>query len=368
MPYKPGQKIGYLGGGQLARFLSQSAQRMGLEAHVFSSNVDDPAAQVVRHWQQGEISDTKKLSDFLNQTSVTTFESEFIDIDLLKKGMNKKNNVYPRPDIMGLLQDRKLQKNLLDENSIATSDWRDVPDQNSLSEYVKEFSYPFVLKKRFMGYDGYGTFIIKNKTELDQFLKQNWKNDLYIVEQFVPFKKECAVIVARSSNGTLTHLPFVESHQKDARCDWVKGPISLKKEKKIIKQFFKLLEKLDYVGVMGIEFFLFQKELIVNEIAPRVHNTAHYSIDTEGLSQFDLHNMALLGLDLPPPQKMKQAFAMVNLIGTGQELMLSNQTGLHWYGKKENKKGRKMGHLTVTASTPEQALKKALKIRGEMGL
>ncbi len=369
MTYKPGQKIGYLGGGQLARLLSQSAQSLGLEALVFSVHNSDPAAQVVRHWHQGEISDSAKVVEFLNQISVATFESEFVDIPLLKIALAQTQcDIYPAPDVMAQIQDRKLQKKLFDDYRLPTSPWQDLPDQRSLENYAQENTFPFVLKKRFMGYDGYGTFMIHNPTELKNFIKNHWQENLYIAESFIPFKKECAIILARSLDGSLTHLPFVESHQKEARCDWVRGPLAVKKEKKWIKKLFHFLEQINYIGVMGVEFFLNKGELIINEIAPRVHNTGHYSIELEGFSQFDLHNMALLGQALPPPTKIRGGFAMVNLIGNGQALQIKACSGLHWYGKQENKIGRKMGHLTVTAATPQAALKKALKQRGELGL
>ena len=177
------------------------------------------------------------------------------------------------------------------------------------------------------------------------------------MEKWIPFKRECALMIARSADKSFTHLPLVESFQKDSRCDWVKGPIFIKAAGPMVEKLKSFLKRLHYVGVMGVEFFLTRKGLIINEIAPRVHNTGHYSQATPGWSQFDLHNMCLLGQKLPKEIKIKGGFAMANLIGSGAEVKLKPVGGLHWYGKSENRRGRKMGHINVLASSPGKALK-----------
>lgn len=362
--YSPSLKVGYLGGGQLARMLAESAHNMGLEAHVLSLKADSPAAQVTRHWHQGSIDDSKALSDFLKTVDVATFESEFLNPEKLKTAViSSKGQIFPSPELMALLQDRKTQKELFDKYNLATSPWAAVNTQQDIDDFMQSHGLPVVFKKRFFGYDGYGTFVIKNKKQLNDFINSELQPDLFIVEKFIPFKKECAVIVARSQDQSFTHLPFVESFQKDARCDWVKGPFKSKITDGVIKTLKGFLKKIDYVGVMGIEFFVTGKTLLINEIAPRVHNTGHYSQNTKGLSQFDLHNMCLLGLKLPKEIKIKQGFAMANLIGSGAKVQLKPLAGLHWYGKKENRQGRKMGHINTTASTADEALETVLKKR-----
>ena len=191
---------------------------------------------------------------------------------------------------------------------------------------------------------------------------------MFIVEKFIPFEKEMAIIFARSRDGSFTHLHLVESFHKEARCFWVKGPFKTKPISPLIKNFHKMLKKLDYVGVMGVEFFKTDKGLLVNELAPRVHNTGHYSMDTEGPSQFDLHIMCLVGHKLPKSIEIKKGFAMVNLLGEGGKVELEPLEGLHWYGKNENRPGRKMGHINVIDKNPTHALKKALKIHKRIQL
>lgn len=362
--YTPKLKIGYLGGGQLARMLAESAHRMGLEAHILCPSADEPAAQVSHHWHQGSLEDEKTLYRFLSSVDVATFESEFLNATkLTAAAQSAEAQIFPSAQLMGSLQDRQSQKSLYDQYKLPTSPWASVNTVDEVQDFIEEQALPVVFKKRFFGYDGYGTFVVKTKKQLHQFLQNDFQPDLFIVEKFIPFKKECAIILARSADQSQTHLPLVESFQKDSRCDWVKGPIKMTAAKPLIKKLQSFLKKIDYVGVMGVEFFMTSKGLIINEIAPRVHNTGHYSQNTSSLSQFDLHNMCLLGLKLPKEIEIKGGFAMANLIGGGQEVQLKPVQGLHWYGKADNRKGRKMGHINATGATPNAALKEALKKR-----
>ena len=367
--YSPKLKVGYLGGGQLARMLSESAHRMGLEPHVLSLMADNPAAQNTHHWHQGSLEDPQALKIFLKSVDVVTFESEFMNAEkLIQAQQETGSKIFPRPELMALLQDRKTQKEMFDQNKLPTSPWLSIENSDEVMEFISDYKLPVVFKKRFFGYDGYGTFVVKTKKQLAQFLKEEFKPDLFIVEKFIPFKKECAVILARSQDDSFVSLPFVESFQKDSRCDWVKGPIKSKAATAMKAKLKKFLKKVNYVGVMGVEFFVTNKGLMINEIAPRVHNTGHYSQDIQGLSQFDLHNMCLLGMKLPKEIKIKGGFAMANLIGGGKKVRLKAVPGLHWYGKSENIKGRKMGHVNAQAGSADSALKLALKRRKDIQL
>ena len=309
--------------------LSESALRMGLSPAVLSAHKSDPAAQGTGLWHQGNPDQEDDLVAFLKTVDVASFESEFLNSEKLARAEQKASaKIYPAVQVMALLQDRKSQKQLFHKNGLASAPWTAATTKGAVSEFVTRHGLPVVFKKRFFGYDGYGTFIVKTKKQLGEFLEQHWQDDLFIVEAFVPFKKECAIILARSLDASFTHLPLVESHQKDARCDWVKGPISHRSAKAMIAKLKKFLVKMDYVGVMGVEFFLTGKGLSINEIAPRVHNTGHYSLTTEGPSQFDLHNMCLLGLKLPKAINIKKGFAMANLIGSDHLPCLKPVDGL----------------------------------------
>ena len=366
--YKVPTKIGYLGGGQLARMLAQSALQMGLTPLVLSPNSQDPGAECGL-WQKGNLNNRRDLEIFLKKVEVTGFESEFMDASLLSKASKNTNaKIFPCPQLMGLLQDRKTQKELFDKNRLNTAPWTPLKSFQDVQSFISTHNYPVVFKKRLFGYDGYGTWIIKNKSSLNRFCEQNLPWDSLVLEKFIFFKKECAVILARSRDQSFTHLPFVESFQEQARCDWVKGPTKPPGHRTMVAKLKAFLKRIHYVGVMGVEFFMTDKDLILNEIAPRVHNTGHYSLDTEGPSQFDLHNRCLLGLELPKPVRIQRGFAMVNLIGRGGAVKLKAMEGLHWYGKKENHKGRKMGHINVVANSPHKALTEALKKRKSIRL
>lgn len=365
---KPGIKLGYLGGGQLARMLAESASHFGLQAHVLSENSNDPAAQVTGYWQKGSPKNKAQLRSFLKKVDVATFESEFLDPEILQDMKKEtKTKIYPSPSIMGILRDRKSQKRLFDLHHLPTSAWNEVNTEKEVLTFVDQFQLPLVFKKRVFGYDGYGTFVVKTPFELANFLRKDFKKDTFIVEDFIPFEKECAIIMARSADKSITHLPMVESFQQDSRCDWVKGPVKIKRADALINQLKKFLTNINYVGVMGVELFVTRHGLIINEIAPRVHNTGHYSLSTPGLSQFDLHNMCLLGQKLPK-MEIKTGFAMANLIGSGRSVQLQPMDELYWYGKEENRKGRKMGHINALGSTSTNALKKALQKRKEIKL
>ena len=366
--FTPNTKLGILGGGQLARMLAQSAQQLGLVPVIYSAHPEDPAAQVCPNWYQGEPSDVKAMADFLKQVHMATFESEFLDPSILEQAKKvSRTQIFPKIKTMGQLQDRKTQKELLDASKIPTSPWCSPNTKEAALAFLQTNGYPLVFKKRHFGYDGYGTYIIKTKKQWDEFLDQHFEPSKFILEKFIPFEKEMAFIVGRSRDGSFTHFPLVESKQKKARCFWVKGPARHKDEQIFVRKFSQFLKKHNYIGVMGVEFFAGNGKLMVNEIAPRVHNTGHYTLDTEGPSQFDVHWMCLLGEKLPKSIKIKNGFAMVNLLGKGaKKIELEPTKGLHWYGKQKNPKGRKMGHINVVAKNSKLALAKALALEKRM--
>lgn len=364
--FKPGHKIGILGGGQLARMLALSAHAMGATPLVLSENPQDPAQQVVSKPWIGSLKDPDVLKKFIETVDILTFESEFIDCDLLEKiaGVHKKK-IFPSIDNARLLQDRQTQKTLLDKFKIPTAPWFFVHDETTLFSAAHILKYPFVLKKRRNGYDGYGTYIIRNAKNLTSFIQ----NDLdqpygFIAEKFIPFRRELACIFFRNKKRQILQFPLVESLQKDSRCYWIKGPVEHKQFQQWVKSFRRLLDKINYVGAIGVELFDAQGKIIVNELAPRVHNTGHYSQNCLRINQFEAHLRAVMGLSLPSQQFVPKGFAMVNLLGSTNapppKWTLSPDVSVHWYGKLDNRAGRKMGHINAVDSSPNAALKKAL--------
>lgn len=347
--------------------LALEAYPLGISVHIMTASSGDPAAQVAGQTQLGSLSDTKDLRKFLTDLTALTFESEFVDIPKLKQSLPANVYVFPNLDSIAQIQDRLTQKRLLDRYQVPTSPWMNVENKNDL-QIASEKYKNFVLKQRRFGYDGYGTFVVKG--EPDPLLLQR-SQDGFIAEAFVDFKRELAVSFVRGRSAEFIELPLVETVQENSRCFTVAGPVKHPGLSKISKGIRKMMNELDYVGILAVEMFETKKGLLVNELAPRVHNSAHYSLDGLTCSQFEYHLRAGLGLPLPKVSLVKKGFAMVNLLGEGgPEVKLSYKPagGLHWYGKSENRAGRKLGHINVIDQTPKQALAKALKWRKEFSL
>ena len=366
-------RVGILGGGQLARMLIQQGQRLGLEMHVLCPSSQEPGAQVTQHWHKGNPKNEADLRAFFKKVDLVTFESEFLNgpqLDQLSQDL--KLPVYPHPPLMERLQDRLTQKQLLEKFHLPSAPYVEVKTEEDLQLAFKRFPKGLVLKKRRYGYDGYGTFVIRTKPQLKKVIPQLSKNwDGFIAEEFIPFKRELAFMAVRSIKGEILNLPLVESQQKDNRCFWVKGPIANKFFPALSRKTKTFLKELDYTGVMGFELFETQKGLLVNEIAPRVHNSGHYSLDALASDQFSLHLKALLGMKLGPVELNRPGFAMLNLLGEkggDPKWDLPPNLFLHWYGKVENRSGRKMGHLNALGSTPQRALTRLLNAKKEFRL
>lgn len=363
-----GTVVGVLGGGQLARMLADSAHRLGLEFHVFCESLDEPAAQVSGNITLGKMNDTKKLVGFLAPLDVLLFESEFVDVVSLKKILSNKRlthiRVVPDLDLMALLQDRRTQKEILQQSNLPTSAFLVVNSVHELKLAYEYFNGTFVLKKARGGYDGYGTFMVRSKKDFDRLTK-NFPGPS-IAEAFVPFKQELAVMAVASPTEIL-FLPLVFSQQTNSKCDYVVGPVTHPKWNSLSKKIAEFLALRNYQGVMGIEFFDCPRNgLLINEIAPRVHNSGHYSLSALLHSQFDLHLMAALGVELPELKLLAKSFVMTNLVGeSNRDFQIPGKLEgqLWWYGKTQNRPGRKMGHVNYLGADPKQLLKTALKER-----
>lgn len=357
--------IGILGGGQLARMMALKSHEMGLPISILSEKTDDPAAQVAQKWVQGKLDDSKTLEAFLRSCSVVTFESEFLDAELLER-LEKRTGtpILPRPQDMRLIQDRLSQKVLLNDANLPTAKFVMVNSAEEAANAFAKLGGEVVFKKRRFGYDGYGTFVVRTPKALKSFLASfdtiPGREFGFIAELFVPFKRELAVMVARSTTGQTLHLPFVETFQQNSRCLWVKGPEKPTATLTALgRRLESFLSKIGYVGIMGVELFETSNGLLINELAPRVHNSGHYSLDALLDDQFTLHLKAITGSEIRKPISLSKAFAMYNLLGsssTEPTWKLAHDVKLHWYGKVENRKGRKMGHVNALGATPQAAL------------
>ena len=353
----------------MARMMILEGHRLGLEMHVLCSSATEPAAQVTSHVHIGSIDDLACLKGFLNSVDAVTFESEFVNTNTVKACLPQGLHFFPNLNAIESIQDRSTQKALLDQFKIPTAPWMNVDSFEDLKSASQQFKNGYVLKKRRFGYDGNGTFVIKKLSSEHQKLIQD-SNAGFIAEELIAFKSELAVVVAAAKKQT-HFLPLVETKQVDSRCLWVKGPVKNRHFNALIKPILKMLRALDYQGVLAFELFETSKGLLVNELAPRVHNSGHYSQDALAMSQFELHLRAGLMAELPKVRPLAKGFAMYNLLGEGNStIKLSSKPlgGLHWYGKDLNKLGRKLGHINTLGDSPQDALKKAVQWRKDFKL
>jgi 5-(carboxyamino)imidazole ribonucleotide synthase len=367
----PGLKVGILGGGQLARMLILQGHQLGLQMHVLSEHKDDPAAQVTSHWHHGKTSSLSDVSKFIKAVDYVTFESEFVPAHILERISGQKN-IFPKPGLLMELQDRNYQKALLVKFGIPTSPYVLISSDSELRDVYSILKYGCVLKKRLGGYDGKGTFVLKSPAQLDSFLKsQDVSKKEFIAESFISFKRELALQVARNQNGEVLFFPLVEITQKDNRLDYLVGPVAHPKLAQLQQKIKTFLNATTYVGVIAFELFDTGKDLMVNEIAPRVHNSGHYTIEALSLDQFTAHLVAGLNLKFNKLTPLVKSFAMTNLIGAGSSKVTfpkDLEGHLHWYGKEENKPGRKIGHVTYLGLEAKKTLRTALSERKRMKL
>jgi len=365
---KIGQRLGILGGGQLARMLVTEAHSLGLEPHIYSGSHRDPATEVTRHWTQGELSDVEKIKHFLKDKDYLTFESEFVPEETLSALEEIKGCViFPKPSTLRLLQKRSEQKKILQKYKVPTLAFIEVKKPEDLDLAWKTFKGPFVLKSQRGGYDGNGTYYAKKQSDLSHLATTVANSaDGFIAEPLAQFKRELAIMMIRNSKKKIVILPLVQTAQTNSRCDWVIGPIQHPRFKSLAARLEKMLHGIDYVGAMGIEIFDLGKTLLVNELAPRVHNSGHYSQDALLLDQFALHLKAGLGETLPAPFLKAPAFVMTNLLGESENPLSAppdSEGHAHLYGKHDNRPGRKMGHINYLGKNAKPLLNLALKER-----
>ena len=276
------KNLGILGGGQLAQMLALRAYPLGLRPFVLSPSREDPAAQVTPFWHRGNPLKAADIARLLKKVDVLTFESEFVPADQVKKalvGLPSPPLIAPSLKNISLLQDRLSQKKLFQKHCLMTADF--IPANKPLRDLLKLWG-PFVLKTRTGGYDGYGTFFIRNEND-------PLPTTPCIAEKHIAFKRELALTVIRNKKGETVFLPLVETRQKQARCLWVCGPVSHKRLRKLQKQITLFLQKTAWQGAITFELFDTGEELLINEAAPRVHNSAHHSLNSLTEDQFTLH-------------------------------------------------------------------------------
>ncbi len=344
----PGSIIGILGGGQLGRMLSVAAARLGYLCHIFDPSPDPPAAHVAAKLTTAAWEDETALARFAADVDVITFEFENIPtatLDLLEP----LRPIRPGRQALAVSQDRLHEKEFLRDLGLMTAPFRAVEGRDDLSAALGEIGAPAILKTRRMGYDGKGQARLESAQDLDMGLAA-MAGAPAILEGFVTFSHEVSVIAARGLTGEIAAFDPGENLHKSGILRETRVPARLTSSQRsdAVLIAAKILNSLDYVGVLGVELFVTQAGLIVNEIAPRVHNSGHWTQNGCAIDQFEQHIRAITGLPLGDGTRHSDV-VMENLIGEDlerlPELLRASNVAVHLYGKPEARPGRKMGHV-----------------------
>jgi len=337
--------IGILGGGQLGRMLSMAAARLGIKTHIFEPSENPPAGDVAHRVFTAPYQDHSALRDFANSVDVVTYEFENIPAEAIDIIENI-TPVLPRRNALATSQDRIIEKLFLQEIGVAVAPFAKVDTLEDLTKAIDKIGTPSILKTRRFGYDGKGQVMIKSDTLAhDAFAAL--KGSAAVLEGFVDFEREVSVIAARNSKGDISCFDPGENVHINGilHTTTVPAKLSHSSQTDAILLAARILNALDYIGVMGVELFVTGDGLVVNEIAPRVHNSGHWTQNACVIDQFEQHIRALAGLPLGDGQRHSDA-EMTNLIGKDiLQPEIYDNCALHLYGKAQVKEGRKMGHF-----------------------
>ena len=337
--------LGIFGGGQLGKFLVQAANKLNIRTFVFTDSIDSPAIYYCDDFIISSYENKKKLDFFIKNINLATFEFENIPFKTLDY-VEKKINVSPKPSIIKILQDRLKEKTFLNSIGIKTTEFYYLKKINK--KKINNNVFPALVKTIRLGYDGKGQIFFKNKKN---FLKHSFKNKEYIIEKLINFKKEISIVISRSKKESISYDAFENLHRHQIlNKSHIPANINLKLNNDAKKIAKKIADKLNYIGTMCVEFFVTKNnELLVNEIAPRVHNSGHLTMNAHNVSQFENHIRAICNLKLKKPKRLHKAI-MYNILGYDIKKYRSKETikneFFYDYGKKEIKDKRKMGHLT----------------------
>ncbi len=372
--FSSGFTLGILGGGQLGKMLLYETRKYDIRTHVLDPDAEAPSKISCNHFTQGSLMDFETVYAFGKNVDVLTFEIEGVNVEALEKLEKEGVKVYPSPATLRKIQDKGVQKQFYKHHEIPTAPFRVFKDKYQLDEAIfrEDLHFPFVWKSCTGGYDGKGVSIIRNAEAVIPL-----PEGACIAEKLVPFKNELAVIVARSASGEIKTYPVVEMefHPEANQVEYVICPARISDEvaAKAQEVALQVSKAMKHVGLLAVELFQTEDdEILVNEVAPRPHNSGHYSIEGSYTNQFEQHLRAILGLPLGATES-KLAAIMVNLVGaeghTGpvtyeniEKIMAMPGVTPHIYGKKETRPFRKMGHVTII----NQDITEARRIAGEV--
>ena len=365
-------RVGIVGGGQLGMMLAEAAVPLGIEVTVLDK-AGCPASFAGATVIEGAITDGEKTRELASQVDVVTVEIEHVNSDVLAALAHEGVPVHPSPETLVTIKDKLAQKIFLRQFGLATADFLAIDDARDVREAAEMFGYPFLLKARHGAYDGRGNVVIRSEQEIPDGIRTLGGAALY-AERYVPFVKELAVMVARGRDGAIAPFPVVETKHEASILRWMvaPAPIAASAKEQAERLAVAAVERLSGAGVFGVEMFLTADgALLINEIAPRVHNSGHYTIEACQTSQFAQHLLAITGQPLGSTAMTQPAAAMVNILGertgsaepTGTEAAARDGAAVHWYHKRDVAPLRKMGHLTATGEDAGECLERALAAR-----
>jgi 5-(carboxyamino)imidazole ribonucleotide synthase len=355
-------KLGFLGAGQLARMSSIEAFRFGIQVAVFSDRSENEPVQFMTPFStSGSFDSIDDMVEFAKDCDVVTLENEFISSDILQQVQERSGTpIYPSPSSFAFIENKLIEKQTFENAGIPVTPYKLVKDEKDIEAFGNKYGWPYLLKSSKGGYDGYGNETVHDSSDAQEaFDKLGGNNGRDILaEAFVPFTKELAVQVARNETGVVVY-PCCETVQEDHICVGVlsPAPIEQKLQKRAQELAIKAVEAIDGKGIYAFEFFLTEDgDILLNESAPRPHNSGHYTIEGCVTSQFENHVRSVLGLPLGSTEMNAASVAMVNLLGTHdrpantdniQKAFETKNGHLHVYGKVQSKVGRKMAHYTL---------------------
>tara|TARA_B100001057_G_C22871817_1_gene959381 strand:- start:6732 stop:7886 length:1155 start_codon:yes stop_codon:yes gene_type:complete len=369
------KKLGILGGGQLGKMILFTTRKWDIQTHVMDPNKNAPARLACDNFKVGDLMNYESVFNFGSEMDVLTIEIENVNIKALFALEKKGVKIFPQPSILKIIQNKSKQKNFYSINKIPTANFRTFSDLETLKNSIAKgnLSYPFVWKSSMMGYDGFGVSIVKTNKDLETL-----NNCECITEDLVPIKSELSVIIARRTNGEVKVYPVVEMkfNSTSNQVEYVICPAQIsKKIKSKAEDLARVVsEKLQHIGILAVEMFLTETdEVIINEVAPRPHNSGHITIESSYTSQFEQHIRSILDLPLGSTE-IKIPAVMVNLVGKEgfygpvaykniDQILVIDGVNPHIYGKKQTRPNRKMGHVTIVNKNLNEALKTAEQVK-----
>ena len=357
--------LGIIGGGQLGKMLALEAKRMSMKVVILDPTATCPASSIVDKVIVGDFSDEQKIYELAQEVDLVTYEIELANSRALTNLERSGVQVHPSPKTLSIIQNKYRQKKFLRENGIKVPDFEPVLNEDQVNRVCMEFGFPVLLKACEDSYDGRGNYLIRSSDDIKGALDY-FSGRECMLEKYVNFKKEISIMIARNASGCISYFPVVENIHEDHILKTTIAPagISAEVETKAIDLAVRTMESLKGSGIFGIEMFLGNDdEVLINEIAPRPHNSGHYSIEACSISQFEQHIRAILDYPMPHPS-LKSKAVMINILGPTEvsgpytlngirETLSLPGVRIHLYGKEQTRPKRKLGHVTILTSNTD---------------